>query len=248
MKSIIFESALGPDGSPARGKDELLLLNTSLALVDYVRSLLYRSGSKTIQTPGGRALPLEICHVILTLAIDEIKQAKPSFSLDKASIAESTPQGKMLRCEQHASSAPIFSPPWLYHPQSVPAHAVAGRLVNATIMADFDRFLADATPEVADRINQATGAFIARHNGLLGRRGADAPLSTPPGFPHKLYESEPDMLTVSSAMIPRLTRSPGPQGASYLYLPKNEPAGYSAGVFHAIQARNVIERIEGGAC
>ncbi|KAI1407541.1 hypothetical protein F5Y13DRAFT_205990 [Hypoxylon sp. FL1857] len=117
-------------------QDSLLLLNIGLLGLRYVKRLIARDNT-SIRSKGGISLPSEIWVIILKFA-DNAKQRE--FCPAKAELVSASPNRMVLRCFRYAFSCD-------------PDAILAGNLKDDVSVAEFEQYLARATPSTAKTLN-----------------------------------------------------------------------------------------------
>ncbi|KAI0842500.1 hypothetical protein F5Y06DRAFT_128757 [Hypoxylon sp. FL0890] len=117
-------------------KDSLLLLNTGVVGLRYVKQLLARNNTN-IRSKGGISLPAQLWSIILKIAQ---KGTKDRFCLVKADLVSESPDMVVLRCVRHKFDCP----------EDV---VLAGNLRDKESVGHFEHYLACATPSTAESLN-----------------------------------------------------------------------------------------------
>ncbi|KAK3987625.1 hypothetical protein QBC44DRAFT_400080 [Cladorrhinum sp. PSN332] len=221
-------------------QDRLLLFNTRLAGVNYIREVMH-SGGRVHSDKGSVDLPNELWHIILELVTtSEPEPPKSAWSFVRASIVAARPssdpdhpQGRtcILKCVRHDFDLPG---------DDEGQRLLAGRLLNPGEVAGLESFLENATTEQADKVNAAAEAFKLQKQ---PKQPAPEPGVRAPRHPASFgyVYTEHDFRPV----IPSLNMvSEGDDSIFYVFVGWEHLKSLASRLYYDIKAADVILRID----
>ncbi|KAK3386646.1 hypothetical protein B0H63DRAFT_520724 [Podospora didyma] len=222
-------------------KDTLFLFNTKFTELNRLRKFFDRVGYYHITSQGGIRLPREVWNLVFDKLSDEAKQ-DPEFCFVKASVISAlcTDTKIFIRLTRHDFALKIAAA-FLKGRSSLPRgrRLLASNLFNPASVAEFERFLSNATPKEADDINRASREIL----NSLGMTIPTTRLLNPLAL-----EIQGKHTNDSCAIIPALTKLSGRENVFTISYKKDMPRGLETGLYFDVFACDVIARIDGGSC